>query len=88
VPGNNAYVNAMPQLTGTAQDYPLSNPGTISAVAVRLERLSDGDYWNGSGAWTINQTVFTLGVLQGVNVYVSSWSVTNANLPVGNDLKR
>ncbi len=82
-PANGLFTNALPQITGTAQDYPLANPGTISAVGVRLERLSDGNYWTGTlfGNWTSGQTVFTIGAVQGVSVWVSSYTLPGAYLP-------
>ena len=78
-PANGAYVNTL-TLSGTAVSLPLVNPGTVTAVQVRLKRLTDGYYWN-SVSWTAGTA--TLGAAQGVSVFASSWSVSGADLPSG-----
>ncbi|HVC09386.1 MAG TPA: LamG domain-containing protein, partial [Elusimicrobiota bacterium] len=81
VPANGSYVNSLPAITGTVQDQPASNPGTIQAVNVRIERLSDEAYWGGN-SWGPIADLGLPGV--GVNIYTSSWDVNE--LPTLADL--
>jgi len=48
-PANNAIVSQLASLSGTALDEPFLQPGAITNVGVRLERLTDHTYWNGGG---------------------------------------
>ena len=78
-PSPYTYTNTLPAISGTVQDYPLSNPGAISAVNLQIIRLADHFYWPGFAPWQAAPAV--LGAGQGVQLFVSSWNLSASNLP-------
>ncbi|HBE88216.1 MAG TPA: hypothetical protein DDW67_03650 [Elusimicrobia bacterium] len=49
-PADNSYLRSLAAVTGTAQD-PNSNPSGVAGTQVKVQRVSDGNHWNGS-IWT------------------------------------
>ncbi|MHB2027089.1 MAG: hypothetical protein ACYCPQ_10745, partial [Elusimicrobiota bacterium] len=83
-PSNNSYLSALGSITGTVEDQPFVNPGTVVATTLRIERLDTAQYWTGIGQ-TWSSSLVTLGPTSGVNVWQSSWSLNaSAMLTVGN----
>ena len=88
LPVNSTYTSTLAQITGTSQDYPLGNPGhRPRRWQCSWSAWRTAAYWTGAPAPACGtRSVFTMGVLQGVSVYVSSWSVGSANLPAPSNL--
>ena len=49
LPVSMSTVSALVNLTGNAYDQPLSAPGTVSNIRLRIIRLTDNTYWTGAG---------------------------------------
>ena len=78
-----AYVNNLPSISGMQQDLPAgvqpASTGTVSAVYMRLQRLTDNYTWDD----TLNQwrPVVSSMTVPSAQVYVSSWLYTAAPMP-------
>ncbi|MBI4346337.1 MAG: right-handed parallel beta-helix repeat-containing protein, partial [Elusimicrobia bacterium] len=73
-PANNASVNALPAITGTLADMPVANPGAVIDVRARIQRLTDGGFWDGI-AWGVTPSNLPTTVVGG------NWQLSPAALP-------
>ncbi|MDT8285807.1 MAG: Ig-like domain repeat protein [Elusimicrobiales bacterium] len=74
-PGDNSYLRSLPSVTGTAQDLN-SNPSGVAGTQIKIQRVSDANYWNGS-IWT--GTEAWLGAVSG-----SPWTKNTQMPPADN----
>jgi hypothetical protein len=88
-PAAGSYIKSLPTISGTLSDPGNPDSYPVSAVGVRVTRLSDRYCWDGSG-WQIPaacpQTMTGLQAVPGMQiaVYQSSWVVKAGNPPGGN----
>jgi hypothetical protein len=68
-----AYVNSLPQISGTAQAFA---GATVSSVAVSVQNLFTGLYWNGASSFSSASSLSFNAAISSA----ASWSYVNANL--------